>query len=47
MDSWNKLNETPFPNKEDFYSNLNMEGINDTNHRHPKRVLITKIIKNF
>ena len=38
MDSWNKFNETSFPNKEDAYSNLNMEGINDTDFRDAKRV---------
>ena len=30
------------PNKEDFYTNLNMEDITDVDYRHPKRVL-----KNF
>ena len=33
MDNWNKFNETSFPNKEDSYSKLNMEGINDTDFR--------------
>ena len=27
MDTWNKLDETSLTNKEDFYSNLNIEGI--------------------
>ena len=44
MDSWNKFSETSLPNKEDFYSNLNMEGINDTDYRHAKRVI--KIFNN-
>ena len=30
MDSWKKLNETSSPSKEDFYSNLNMENIDET-----------------
>ena len=25
MDDWQKFNETPLPEKEDFYSHLNME----------------------
>ena len=34
MDSWEKLNETSLPSKEDFYSNLNMEDIDDIDYRH-------------
>ena len=29
MDNWERLNETSLPNKESFYSNLNMENIDD------------------
>ena len=29
MDSWNKINETSLPNKEDLYNSLNMEDITD------------------
>ena len=29
MDSWERFNETSLPNKESFYSNLNMENIDD------------------
>ena len=29
MDSWERFNETSLPSKEDFYSNLNMEDIDD------------------
>ena len=29
MDSWERFDETPLPNKEAFYCNLNMEDIND------------------
>ena len=38
MDSWEKFNETSIPSKEDFYSNLNMEDIDDINYRHGKNV---------
>ena len=38
MDSWERINETSLPDKEAFYSNLNMEGITDVDHRHAKRV---------
>ena len=34
MDSWEKFNETSLPSKEDFYSNLNMEDIDDIGYRH-------------
>ena len=36
MHDWQKLNETP--EKEDFYSHLNMEDIIDANYTHAKRV---------
>ena len=29
MDNWERINETSFSSKESFYSNLNMEDIND------------------
>ena len=29
MDDWKKINETSLPEKEEFYSNLNMEDITD------------------
>ena len=29
MDGWEKFNETSLPEKEDFYSHLNMEDITD------------------
>ena len=37
MDSWEKLNGT-LPSKEDFYSNLNMEDIDDIDYRHGNNV---------
>ena len=38
MDSWEKFNETSLPSKEDFYSNLNMESIDDIDYRHGNNV---------
>ena len=29
MDNWERFNETSLPSKESFYSNLNMEDIDD------------------
>ena len=38
MDSWEKFNEKSLPSKEDFYSNLNMEDIDDIDYRHGNNV---------
>ena len=38
MDSWERFNETSLPEKEAFFSNLNMEDITDVGHRHAQRV---------
>ena len=38
MDNWERFDETSLPNKEVFYSNLNMEDITDVDYRHAKRV---------
>ena len=38
MDSWERFNETSLPSKEDFYSNLNMENIDDIDYRHGNNV---------
>ena len=38
MDDWEKFNETTLPEKEGFYSNLNMEDITDEHYMHGKRV---------
>ena len=32
-DDWEKFNETSLPEKEDFYSHLNMEDITDADYR--------------
>ena len=38
MDSWEKFNETSLPIKEDFYSHLNKEDIQDIDYRHGNNV---------
>ena len=38
MDDWEKFNETTLPEKDEFYSKLNIEGITDADYIHPKRV---------
>ena len=38
IDSWEIFDETSLPDKEAFYSNLNMEGITSVDFRHAKRV---------
>ena len=38
MDSWERFNETSLPSKKDFYSNLNMEDIDDIDYRHGNNV---------
>ena len=43
MDSWERFDETSLPDKEAFYSSLNIEYITNVDHRHAK-ALITKIL---
>ena len=38
MDDWDKFNETSLPEKEDFYSHLNMKDITDGDYTHTKKV---------
>ena len=38
-DDWEKLNEISLPEKEDFYSHLNMEDITDADYKHIKKSL--------
>ena len=38
IDNWERFNELLLPNKEAFYSNLNMEDITDTDYRHANEV---------
>ena len=37
MDDWETFNETLLPEKEDFYSHLNMEYVTDADYAHEKR----------
>ena len=39
MDDWEKFDETSLPEKEDFYSHLNMEDITDADYAHAKKSL--------
>ena len=38
MDVWEKFNKPSLPEKEEFYSNLNIEVIRDIDYMHAKRV---------
>ena len=47
MDIWERFDETSLPDKEAFYSSLNMEDITDVDHRHAKRVFKNLSNKNL
>ena len=47
MDSWQRFDETSLPDKEAFYSNLNMEDITDVDYKHGKAVFGYLINKNL
>ena len=47
MDSWERFDETSFPDKEAFYSSLNMDDVTDVDHRHAKRVFKNLSNKNI
>ena len=47
MDNWERFNETSLPNKESFYSNLNMENIDDIDCRHGNNVFKIFKLKNL
>ena len=47
MDEWEKFNGTTLLEKEEFYSNLNMEDITDADYMHAKRVYKDFEIKNL
>ena len=38
INNWERFNETLLPNKEAFYSKLNMENITDTDYLHAYKV---------
>ena len=41
MDSWNKFNQDKLPPMSNFYSELTMENITNSDYRHAQRVLKT------
>ena len=47
MNNWERFNEILLPNKEAFYSNLNMEDITDTDYRHVNKVFKELKLKNL
>ena len=47
MESWKRFNETSLPDKETFYSNLNMEDITDADYKHAEIVFKNLINKNL
>ena len=47
MDNWERFDETSLPNKESFYSNLNMENIEDIDYRHGNNVFKRFKLKNL
>ena len=47
MDSWERLNETSLPDKEAFYSSLNLENMTDVGYIHAKSVFKNHNNKNL
>ena len=47
MNSWERFNETALPNKKYFYSNLNMENIDDIDYRHGNNVFKSFKLENL
>ena len=47
MYSWKRFNETSLPEKEAFYSSLNMEDITEVDYKHAKIVFKNLSNKNF
>ena len=47
MDNWERFDETSLSNKESFYSNLNMENIDDIDYRHGNNVFKRFRFKNL
>ena len=47
MDSWERFDETSLPDKELFYSSLNMENIDDIDYRHGNNVFKKFKLKNL
>ena len=47
MDNWERFDEISLFNKESFYSNLNMENIDDSDYRHGNKVFKRFKLKNL
>ena len=47
MDNWERFDEASLPDKESFYSNLNMENIDDIDYRHGNNVFKRFKFKNL
>ena len=47
MDDWEKFNEISLPEKEDFYSRLNMEDVTDADYTNAKQKFKDFKIKSF
>ena len=47
IDSWERFDETSLPDKETFYSELNLEDITDKDYEHAHKVWKTFKIKNL
>ena len=47
MDNWERFNEMSLPSKESFYSNLNIENIDDIDYRHGNNVFKRFKLKNL
>ena len=47
MDNWERFNETSLPNKESFYSNLNMENTEDIDYRNGNNIFKGFKLKNL
>ena len=47
MDSWERFNETSLPSKKEFYSNLNMENIDEIDYRHGSNVFKSFKLENL
>ena len=47
MDGWERFDEKSLPDKEAFYSSLNVEDVTGVDHRHAKRVFKSLNNKNI
>ena len=47
MDNWERFNEMSLPSKESFYSNINMENIDDIDYRHGNNIFKRFKLKNL